>query len=113
MVEGKRRIPPSSSYQEGLGGGEAAEPVVSGAALGAGWDAGALSPFLAQRTRCGCVMTKPPRFRKKKRGRKLCKTGVSRTATLSLYMVLLNGGEAWEQGNQEGVLYFYFSLPSQ
>ena len=69
-----------------------------------GWDDGMLSPFLAQRTLCGCVMTKPLHFRKKKRGRKLCKTGVSRTATLSLYTVLLNGGEVREQGNQEGVL---------
>lgn len=49
-------------------------------------------------------MTKPLHFRKKKRRRKLCKTGISQTATLSSYEVLLNGGEVWEQGNQEGVL---------
>lgn len=86
--------------------GESEETVMNGAAPSAcsGWDAGVFPPFLAQRTLCGCVMAKPLHFRKKKRGRKLCKTEVSQTATLSLYMVLLNGGEVWEQGNQEGVL---------
>lgn len=49
-------------------------------------------------------MTKPLHFRKKKRRRKLCKTGISQTVTLSSYKVLLNGGEVWELGNQEGVL---------
>lgn len=63
-----------------------------------------LSLFVAQRTLCGCEMTKAMRFRKEKSGRKLCKTGGSQLMTLSLNMVLLNGGEVWEQGNQEGVL---------
>lgn len=63
-----------------------------------------LSLFVAQRTLCGCEMTKAPRFRKKKGGRKLCKTGGSQPMTLPLNTVLLNGGEVWEQGNQEGVL---------
>lgn len=87
-------------------GGEPAEAVVNGAADSAHpvWDAGALPALRAQRTLRGWVMTKPLRFRKKKRGRKLCKTGVSQAVTLSLYTVLLNGGEVWEQGNQEGVL---------
>lgn len=30
--------------------------------------------------------------------------GGSQTVTMSLNTVLLNGGEVWEQGNQEGVL---------
>lgn len=82
------------------------ETVAKGAApsAGSGWDAGVPSPPLARGTLRACVMTKPLRFRKKKRGRKLCKTGVSRPATLPLCMVLLNGGEVWEQGNQEGFL---------
>lgn len=77
---------------------------MNGAARSAhpGWDAGTLSPLRAQRTLWDWVMTNPLRFRKKKRGRKLCKTGVSQTVTFSLYMVLLNGGEVWEQGNQDG-----------
>lgn len=48
-------------------------------------------------------MTKPPHFRKKKRRRKPCKTGISQTATPPSYEVLLNGG-VWKQDNQEGVL---------
>lgn len=85
-------------------GGESAETVTNGAAGSAhsGWDAGTLSPLRAQRTLWDWVTTNPLRFRKKKRGRKQCKTGVSQTVTFSLYMVLLNGGEVWEQGNQEG-----------
>lgn len=96
--------PPPPTRRVSWGGGSA-ETVVNGAAQCSLWlGCSMLSPFLAKRTLRDCVMTKPRRFRKKKRGRKLCKTGVSQTATLSLYTVLLNGAQVWEQGNQEGVL---------
>lgn len=79
-------------------GGESAGTIVNGAHS-------ECSPFVAQRAPSGCgMMTKAPRFRKKKSGRKLCKSGGSQRMTLPLNTVLLNGGEVWEQGNREGVL---------
>lgn len=59
--------------------------------------------LVIQRAMYGCAMTKPLHFRKKKRRRKPCKTGISQTATPPSYEVLLNGG-VWKQENQEGVL---------
>lgn len=97
MVEDKRRILPLPHTRMVSRGGESAETIMNGAHT-------ECSLFVAQGAPCGCEMTKALRFRKQKSGRKLCKTGDSQPMTLPLNTVLLNGGEAWEQGNQEGVL---------